>query len=263
MKNKILTTVMLLTATLAFGQETEIPAMVTDRPDATESPLTVPKGFLQVETGAFFETFEKDSFKTETLGYNTSLFRYGILDNLELRVGINYEENKLSMDDVAQEIKADGLTPLLFGAKVEIADEDGWIPQIGLLGHLYLPFTASEAFKPNTTGADFRFSFAHTLSEKSSLSYNLGGQWGNDSPELAYIYTLSYGYSVTDSFGFYVEIYGDFPENTKANHLWDAGFTYALQPNIQLDATIGTSFTEGQDLFLSAGVSFRIPKLKK
>jgi len=260
MKNRILTVAILFIGLLSYGQETEVPGMVTDRPDATESPLTVPQGYLQVETGAFYNTYENDEdFKTENLGYNTSLFRYGILENLELRVGINYAENRISTDDVAAEITTDGLTPLLLGAKVEIADEDGWKPQIGLLGHLYLPFTASDAFKPNTTGADFRFSFAHTLSEKSSLSYNVGGQWGNDSPELAYIYTLSYGYTITDALGFYAEIYGDFPENSQANHLWDAGLTYALKPNIQLDATVGTSFTEGQDLLLSAGVSFRIP----
>ena len=56
---------------------------------------------------------------------------------------------------------------------------------MALLGHLYLPFTAGEDFKPETTGADFRFSMAHTLNERSSLSYNIGAQWGDDSPEVA------------------------------------------------------------------------------
>lgn len=259
MKNRILTVALILTGILTYGQETEVPSMVTDRPDATESPVTVPKGYLQLETGSFYESFEDDNFKTESIGYNTSLFRYGILDNLELRVGLNYEETRFGVNNEETLAIANGLTPLLLGFKVAIADEKGWIPQIGVLGHLFLPITASEDFKPETTGADFRFSFAHTLSEKSSIGYNLGGQWGNDSPEIAYIYTLSYGYSVSNSVGLYAEVYGDLPENSNANHLWNTGITYAIKPNIQLDATVGTSFTEGQDLLVSAGVSIRVP----
>lgn len=83
--------------------------------------------------------------------------------------------------------------------------------------------------------------------------------WSNDSPEASYIYTLAYGYSISDKFGAYAEVYGDLPEDSKANHLWDAGVTYLISNNLQLDASFGTSFTEGQDLLLSAGVSFRIP----
>lgn len=246
---------------MLYAQEENTTAepMVTDRPDATESPLTVPKGSLQVETGGFYTSFEENDFKTETYGYNTTLLRYGIFDNFEFRLGWNFEETRFSFNGQEADDVLSGFSPLLAGMKVEIADEDGWKPQIGLIGHLFLPFTAGSDYRPETTGADFRFSFSNTLSEKSSLSYNVGAAWGNDSPEIAYIYTIAYGYAVTDTFGVYAEVYGDFPEDSRANHLWDAGITYLLKPNIQLDATIGSSFTEGQDILLSTGVSFRIP----
>jgi len=152
-----------------------------------------------------------------------------------------------------------GFSPLLAGVKVAITEENGALPQIGLIGHLMLPFTAGEDFKPENTGVNFRFAFSHTLSERSNLSYNVGAQWEGDSPEAAYIYTLAYGYAISDAWGVYAELYGDFPENSMANHLWDAGITYLVQNNIQLDATVGSSITSGQDILLSAGVSFRIP----
>ncbi len=60
-----------------------------------------------------------------------------------------------------------------------------------------------------------------------------------------------------------MELYGDFPEDNKANHLWDAGITYLASNAVQLDATVGTSFTRGQDLLLSAGISIRIPTKTK
>jgi hypothetical protein len=144
--------------------------------------------------------------------------------------------------------------------KVNIVHEKGYIPTIGFLAHLSLPFSAGDDYRPETTGADFRFSFAHTLSEKSSIGYNFGAQWGDDSSELAYIYTLSYGYSILDCLGIYAELYGDLPEDSSANHYWDAGITYLILYNLQLDATVGSSISEGQDLLLSVGASYRIPK---
>ncbi|MCH2489985.1 MAG: transporter [Flavobacteriales bacterium] len=262
--NTIKKIVLFLCCAVSFGsfaqEDQSVPEMITDRPDATESPSTVPVGFLQVETGAFYESFEDNDLKTEVFGYNTTLLRFGILDNLELRLGWNFEETQFAINGNEINNVLSGFSPLLAGMKVAITEEKGLLPEMGLLGHLYLPFTAANDYRPETTGVDFRFSFAHTLSERSSLAYNLGAQWLDDSPEAAYVYTLVYGYSITDRFGLYAELYGDLPEDSSSNHLWDAGITYLIQPNIQLDATVGSSISEGQDILLSAGVSFRIPK---
>ena len=263
----IKTTLVLLAlsiTTIGFAQteaQTEpLGALITDRPDATESPTAVPKGFLQVETGALYDSFEENNVKTENFTYNTTLVRYGLLDNLELRLGWNFIEGQTTINNKKLDNVTSGFDPLLLGFKTTISDEKGAMPEIGFLGHLYLPFSASTDYRPETTGVDIRFSFAHTLSEKSSLAYNLGTAWGNDSPEAAYLYTIAYGYSITDKIGAYAELYGDFPEDNKANHLWDAGLTYLVNNNVQLDATVGSSITTGQDLLISAGVSFRIPK---
>ncbi|MEH6534773.1 MAG: transporter [Psychroserpens sp.] len=233
--------------------------LITDRPDATESPSTIAPGFIQVETGGFYESFEDNNIKSETFTYNTTLLRLGLLDNLELRIGWDFVEGKTSVNGNRLSDVTSGFNPLLLGTKIAISEEKGWLPEIGVLGHMYLPFTASSDYRPETTGVDFRFSFAHTLNEKSSLAYNLGAQWRDDSPEAAYVYTLAYGYSICEKLAAYLELYGDLPEDNKANHLWDAGLTYLISNNVQLDATVGSSITKGQDLLLSAGVSFRLP----
>lgn len=248
-----------LASTLCAQEDQELDDLITDRPDATESPSPMPKGFLQVETGAFYESFEENNIKTEDFTYHTTLVRFGLLENLELRLGWDFVEGKTKVNGNTLDDISSGFKPLLFGFKTGIAKENGGFPEIGFLGHLYLPFTASTDYKPQTTGADLRFSFAHTLSENSSLAYNIGAAWGNDSPEAAYVYTIAYGHGVTEKLSAYAELYGDLPENNKANHLWDAGLTYLLSNNVQLDATVGSSITKGQDLLLSAGISFRVP----
>jgi len=254
----LLFTTTILVSRAVFAQDEGLGPLITDRPDATESPSTIPVGYIQVETGSFYESFEDNNVKFESFTYNTTLVRLGLLDNLEFRLGWDFVENKITN----QEDVLSGLNPVLFGAKLAIAEEkNGW-PEMGLLGHIYLPFLAGTDYKPETTGVDFRFSFAHTLSDRSSLSYNLGMAWGDDSPEASYVYTLAYGFAITDKFGFYAELYGDLPENSRDNHLWDAGLTYLLSDNVQLDATVGSSITEGQDILLSGGISFRLPTKK-
>ncbi len=243
----------------AFGiraqeEKKEPGSLVTDRPDATESASVVPKGFLQIETGAFYEELETNGFKVKNKVYNTTLLRYGLFDNLEFRLGWDISAVKTEAANL------NGMSPLLFGAKIAIIEEKGILPEIGLIGHVRWPFSASADFRAETTGVDFRFAFAHTLSEKSSLSYNLGAAWGDDSPEAVYEYTLAYGYSFTENFGGYMELYGDFPEDSRASHLWDAGLTYLFSDNIQVDASVGSGLNKTQDLYLSAGISIRVPR---
>lgn len=240
-------------------QKTKEP-LVTDRPDATEASSTVGKGVLQFEIGAFYESFEQNNIKTENYTYNTTLIRYGILDNLELRLGWDFVEGTTKVNGNKLDNITSGFSPLLLGVKIDIAEENGAMPEIALIGHVFPVFSASTDYRPETTGVDFRFSLAHTLSERASLGYNIGGQWGNDSPEAAAIYTIAYGYSITNKFGAFAELYGDLPEDSKANHFWDAGFTYLVSNDFQLDTSFGTSITEGQDLFVSLGFSYRLPK---
>ena len=239
----------------------EYDAMITDRPDQTESSVLVPKRFLQVETGAFYESLELNNTKIKTTVFNTTLLRYGLLDNLELRVGFSSSEVKQEFQGNSLNNVASGFSPLAIGVKIGVAQEKGILPEIAFLNHVNFPFLASQDFKTKSTGIDFRFSFAHTLSEKSSLGYNMGMAWDGDITTANYVYTIAYGYSISDKVGAFIEIYGDLPEDSHFNHFWDTGLTYLINDTIQLDVSGGTGLSKNtQDLYVSAGISFRLPK---
>ncbi|MBT8288316.1 MAG: transporter [Bacteroidia bacterium] len=244
---------------IAQVSDAELGPLITDRPDATESPNVVPVGFLQVETGMFYESYKDEAVKSKDFTLNTTLIRMGLIKNVELRLGWDFIEGRTELNGNELDDISSGFSPLLAGVKIHIAEEKNGFPQIGLIGHVNLPFTAGKDYKPETTSVDFRFAFSHTLSESTNLSYNIGAAWEGDNPEAAMIYTIAYGFGIINRLGGYVELYGDLPENSSANHLWDAGFTYLVSDSFQLDATVGTSLTEGQDILLSAGASFRIP----
>lgn len=245
-----------------FTQENDnsLSSIVTDRPDATEASSTVGKGILQFETGGLYESYEDNNMKSENYIYNTMLIRYGILDNLELRLGWDFVEGITKVNGKKLTNVLSGLSPLLLGLKIDIAEENGAMPEIALIGHVFPVFSASEDYRPEYTGMDFRLSLSHTLSEKSSLGYNIGAQWGDDSAEAATVYTIAYGYSFTDKIGMYAELYGDLPEDSSTNHYWDAGFTYLATNDLQFDVYFGSSITKGQDLLLALGLSYRIRK---
>jgi len=250
-----------LVSTVQAQEETKsLGALITDRPDATEASSTVGKGILQIETGSLYDSFKENNIKSENYTFNTALVRYGILDNIELRLGWDFVEGITKIDGIKLNNVTSGLSPLLLGVKIDIAKENGAMPEIAFIGHVFPVFSASQDYRPETTAVDFRFSLSHTLSENSSLGYNLGAEWGNDSPEAAGVYTIAYGHGITNKFGFHVELYGDLPEDNPANHYWDAGFTYLVNNDLQLDTYFGTSITKGQDILLGLGASFRFRK---
>ena len=235
--------------------------LITDRPDATESPNTVPAGFWQYEGGFLYSKDKAGTSGIEKTVYNTGLFRIGVLDNLELRLGYNVmNERQELLDGAFSPEESSGIDPVLLGFKTAIRQGKEGKADLGFMGHIYLPFTASKDFRPQPTAVDFRFSVGHVLGENSSIAYNIGAQWAADEAEMAYVYTIAYGLSLSKKWGMYLELYGDLPENNAPNHSWDTGFTYLVNNYIQLDVTLGSGITTDQAILFSTVLSVRLPR---
>jgi hypothetical protein len=98
----------------------------------------------------------------------------------------------------------------------------------------------------------------HTISNKQTLSYNLGAEWDGYSPEPTFIYTLTTGYSFTEKIGGYIEFFGFIPQIEKPDHRFDGGLTYLLNPNQQLDISGGFGLSKtSPDYYVALGYSFR------
>ena len=261
MKRIIILVAVLLMVVIGFvaTAQTEKPEIVTDRPDQTEAPVLVPKGGLQVELGTSVENDKVNNVKYKNYTYGTALIKYGVNENFELRLISEYLGERIRSSE-SQPTNFNGLSPLALGVKIKLADEKGFWPQAALIGHINLKSGSSE-FSPEYTAADFRFTFAHTLSDKFALSYNVGTEWNGQTPDATFIYTISLGYLITPKFGAFIESYGFLPEEEKADHRLDAGLTYKISPVVQFDISGGIGITESApDSFLSTGISFRMFK---
>lgn len=246
-KIDILIIVLVLFCQLGYSQD--FPSIQTDRPDQTECPFITPSGYLQLENGFSHEKTNSNSGEIQAAAV---LVRYGINANFELRLISEYVIDKNNMENNA------GFNPVLMGFKTKLLDEKGIIPTTSFIGHITIPKLASAPFQQKYYTPEFRFTMQHTISEKQSLSYNLGAEWNGETTEPTFVYTLTTGYSITQKIGAYVELYGFIPQLEKPDHRFDAGLTYLFNPNHQLDISGGMGLsTKSPDFFLALGYSFR------
>lgn len=249
----------LITFSLIAKAQNETPELITDRPDQTESSAVVPHKSLQIETGFVMKNKETDFIVQRSYEYNTTILRYGLLKNMELRLGMEYLGDKVSNKKSDTTNNVLGLSPIYTGFKIKIAEEEGWKPEIAFLGGLVLPFTADKEYKPDYSATNIRFLFANTLSDRFSIGYNLGAEWDGETAATGYFYSLSLGIGLTDKLGMFVEGYGLLPEEGDSESLFDAGFTYLVFPNFQLDLSGGIGLNDNAiDNFLSFGLTYRL-----
>ena len=237
-----------LLATIASYGQDMLP-IATDRPDQTECPFIVPKGYFQAENGLFYEKTDANS---HTAAYPSVLWKYGISDNFELRLITEYVSEK-RINDTGK-----GFTPITVGFKVRLMEEKGILPKTSFIGHLAVPTLASKAFRADFYAPSFRFTMQHTLSDKLLLAYNLGAEWDGITPETTFIYTVTTGLSLTEKLGAYVELYGFTPQNQSADHRFDGGLTYLISNNVMMDVSGGVGLSQNApSYFVSLGLSYR------
>jgi hypothetical protein len=255
----ILTVTLALVLTWAVQAQTEKPELITDRPDQTEAPELVPVGALQIETGFVMEKDRRIDVDHTNLAFHSTLIKYGVNENLELRFITEYLGQRVKVGETITS-SVNGFSPIAVGVKLKIGEENGFWPQTGLLVHVSTR-SGTDAFEPEYTAADFRFAFGHSLSDKLSLGYNVGAAWDGESPRATFLYTTALGYSVSKRLGLFVEVYSFFPEGDSADHRFDVGLTFKFSPVVQWDVSAGMGLSENApDSFVSSGLSFRLFK---
>lgn len=227
----------------------EMKPIEADRPDQTETPSIVPKGMFQVETGF---TFQKNDESDYTYSLPSSLWKYGLNANFEFRLITEYVNEK------TEEGELNGLVPIYVGFKVKLTEEIGLIPKTSYIAHISLQNAFINTFKTNCFAPQFRFVMQHTLSEKISISYNIGAEWDGFSVDPTFIYTFATGYSITKKMGSYIELFGFAPYKSNANHNFDGGITYLINDNFMLDLSASVGITKNAPQhYIAVGFSYR------
>ncbi|MBT8379873.1 MAG: transporter [Ignavibacteria bacterium] len=239
---------------ILFSLNSYSQSLITDRPDQTESAVTVPLNSLQIETGIAYESLKESSISIKNYSIAGTLIRYGLVDFLELRLGGAYLVTEA-------ESTKDGPGNFFTGIKVNFISEETNSVNLALLAQAFLPL-GSAAFKPEKVDPQLIIAISKSLTEKMSLSGNIGGLYSSAIEELIYRYTASLGISLANELSMFAEVYGNLTTKSAPIHNFDAGFTYLLSNDLQIDISGGKGISGIESFwFLSSGISIRLKNL--
>jgi hypothetical protein len=235
--------------------------MVTDRPDQTDSPVTIPIGYVQIESGLLYsnQKFENlnPSVEIFDISFLGTLVRYGITENIELRFGGEYLFQSTKINDVVSEKK--GLSALVAGAKLQLISSEKSFLDAALICDIALPFGSSD-FKPEKLEPKAALSVSHPLVGPLKIGYNFGTQYRSNISKYENFYSVSLGWEVSDIYGVFLENYGKFMKSATPAFFLDAGVTYLHSFNIQVDLYFGKEITPSTNAwFIGAGFAIRLP----
>lgn len=241
----------LVILSLAAAAATEPRPMSTDRPDFTESPFAVGPGRTQLEAG--WTMTRSGGAGSHTLG--EGLLRHGLGERLELRVGAPSLELARSDEDGSSA----GLSDVSLGLKFELAAQDGALPNLGLIVDATFP-TGSAGFSARAAGPGATLAWSYGLTDRVTLSGNVGAGLARDDegghPEGTA--SLSLAVSLSERWGAYAEAFAVLPSGREGACSANAGVTYLVTPDMQLDARIGAGLNgAADDLFAGFGISRR------
>lgn len=243
--------------------------MVTDRPDFTESTRTVPPQRVQIESGYTFRYDRQRGRRMQDHTFPEVLLRIGLSPDVELRLGwpgFSFTEELLrERNDAGRRVwrtrHDDSGTDASVGFKVHLLDQRGVRPDLACIAELSVP-TGGAGKTSGDADPQLKLAWSYDLTRALALSgnVNLGAPTGEEGRFAQTAASLSLGASLNDWLGTYVEYFGFYPDDRGADcaHYVNGGLTFAITPDLQLDARAGFGLNEQADgFFAGVGLAMR------
>lgn len=244
----------------------KIGALITDRPDFTESTEAVPNGMIQIEAGYTFTYDDPGDGATRTQDHSMPeiLLRVGLATNVELRLGwegYSFTRDKFDDEKRTEFDWSQGAADTSVGVKVKLFEQEGWRPHFGIIGELSMPSGSTSASSGDVDPA-IKLLWAYDIDDRLSIAgnMNIGVPTENGNRFVQAASSVSAAFAVTDELGTYIEYFGAYPasDGEDGAHTINGGFTYLLSPDLQLDIRAGAGLNEeADDFFVGAGFSWR------
>lgn len=224
----------------------------TERPSYSSSPQPLPRGHMQIEGGYQF-TYD-DGGEVEDHTAPLLLLRTGLHDNLELQVG--WGGYSWTEDDSDWQSDANDL---MVGFKTKLIDQRNTLPTVGLLLGMSLP-TGSGAATSDDVDPGFGVLWTYDIAKRIGLFGTILAKWPTEDHDRFYQTDVAVGtgFSLTDRIGTFIEYFSFLPDDNGPSHHLDAGLTYLVNNNLQLDLNGGIGLNErADDLYTGIGFAWR------
>ena len=249
MKRSILLFAILMIAGFCRAQEEEF-SFPTDRPGNVWGSEVLPFNRCSWENGF---SFERDH-GNRTIALPSTIVRYGIFENVELRVGTDFQ----LFEELPYETQQFGITPLTIGTKIHCYDGKGGFPSVAVLAQLQSPHVGSANLLPDHLAPAMYLIFENDINDWFAICYNVGAEWDGVTATPTTFLGLNLGFSITDDLGTYVETFNYLhPDGNQ--YLTEIGLTFTPMPRLQLDVEADFDVQNLQEYFrMGCGIAWRI-----
>lgn len=237
---------LLLSFSLSGQQEGRIE---TDRPDQTECPYIVRKGFLQAEMG-----FNRNVNRDDVQYFSpTTLWKVGVAPWVEMRLtSLVYLQDKKVHAQVESA-----------GAKFHLFEGTKWIPRSAVIVQYHVNNQNRDASElndsPHSLG-EVVFTMQNSLGGPFGVGYNFGSELHSNGA-MEGIIRIAPNMNIGKNGYAYVEFFGRLPKTTLTDTWVDGGLAYYVSDDLKLDVSIGKSLNESQLWYAALGLSFRFKLL--
>lgn len=237
--------------------------MSTDRPDKTESPYTVDAGRFQIESDLVVYTRDhEDGVTTQSLDVLPFNFKVGLTHDMDVQfVYGSFSRVRVGAADFSDSEQGSG--DLVIRVKRNLWGNDGGRTALGLMPFIKLPTNSLSSLNTEVEGGlivplaiELREGVGLGLmTEVDILRAERSGGY-----EPTFINSATVSFDLTKKLGLYTEIYTERSAEAGARTVvtFDAGLTYAVNDNLQLDTGVNVGLTEAaDDVSVFAGISQR------
>lgn len=241
--------------------------MSTDRPDTTESAYTVDAGHVQLEMSLADFTYDRrnDEGRTRrTLAVAPLLFKIGLTNDADLQIGMDphaWERAGAGGGEEASTVRGFGDTVVRL--KMNLWGNDGGATALAVMPFVTFP-TATDGLGSDGVEGGIIVPLAVSLPADFALGamveFDFNQASDGEGMVVDFVHTVTLGHDLVGDLAGYVEYAGFANLNRDEDYrgYFDAGMTYALTSDIQLDAGVRVGLTRAaEDVGVFMGVSLR------
>lgn len=229
----------------------------TDRPDATESPYSVPKGWVQLEMDLLAGARESaGDTEVHTRTLMATNLKFGVTHRADLQVLFEPDVHTTATGfPPGSGIESSGTGTLGVRLKWNWVGNDG-----GRLAHGVLLSLAGDT-RPSLREARWGIAVPVALALGERLGFGAMVEATRAAGESGLLGTATLGMDVTGPFGCFVELTAEHPlgaDDARPASTWNMGVTAAVGNDVQLDGGVRLGLSEAaDDAAAFIGLAFR------
>jgi hypothetical protein len=239
--------------------------MNTDRPDVTESPITVDAGHVQLELSLVEYTYDDDgSSQFSQFSVTPANLKIGLLNNADIQFVFEpYLHQQIRT--AGGNHYADGFGTAEIRFKLNLWGNDGGDTAFGVMPFVAFPTTADNDFglTHHVEGGvilPLQVSLPHDWTLATMAEFDFLRDADDSGYGTQLVHTLALHHKIVGELEGYVEYVGNTSVDLHQGYIaqFDAGVLYAVSPDIQLDAGANFGIRDAaDDVLVFVGISAR------